>query len=146
MADDSRPLLVKRLGDRLFPVAPMDADALVKFPSGKPLKCKLTQNRSAPRLRLYWSMIGLIHENLDREISEEDLHNAIKVRLGFFTVVPFKSGVEKVPKSIAFDKMEEAEFARFLDAFKRLVREQIIPGIGTRAFENAALEMMGEEA
>lgn len=143
MAEDDRPLLVMRRGSMLVPVAPMDSEALMEMPGGKPMRCRLTMPRNVQRLRLYWSMIDLIAENLDG-ITRKALHDAVKVRLGFCTAVPFKTGSVVVPDSIAFDAMDEKTFADFLDAFKKMVRTDVIPGLNNAAFERAALEMLGE--
>ena len=138
-------IYVHRLGDRLLPEAPLDAELLRDFDAGKRLKCVLTMPRNVDRLRYYFACLTLIMENMDDPPGRQTLHDAIKVRLGFTQTVKGVGGPIILPASVAFDKMEETEFKDFLAAFKRLLVETIIPGINREAFERAALEMLGQE-
>lgn len=143
--NERAPLLMHRRGASLIPHGPMDAEALLGFDAGKPLRVRITQPRNIGRHRLYWAMVQLIRENMDKPPPADTLHEAIKVMLGLTQTVRLKDGtVVTLPGSIAFDTMDEPGFRSFLEDFKTLVRERIIPGMGKREFETAALEMMGD--
>lgn len=146
MADDA-PILMKRRGDHLEPCAELDARNLRKFDGGKSLRVRITQPRNVRRLRLYWGLMHKIHENMDNPPPLETLHEAIKVRLGYTETIRFKGGeVVTLPASIAFDKMKEPEFVEFMDRFKRFLCEVVIPGLNSRALEEAAAEILKEAA
>jgi hypothetical protein len=140
------PVLMHRRGHTLVPHAPMDLAVLEGFDAGRPLRVQITQPRNVGRHRLYWGMLALIRENLEQPVAVETLHEAIKVRLGLTMTVHLRSGPVVIPGSIAFEKMDEAEFRRFLETFKDLVRREIIPGINRTAFERQAHEMLGDAA
>lgn len=146
MADDA-PILMRRLGDRLEPCAEMDAINLRAFTGGKPVRVRITQPRNVGRLRLYWALLNKVHENMDNPPPIEKLHEAIKVRLGYVETIRFKGGeVVTLPASIAFDKMEEPEFGKFMERFKAFLTEVVIPGLNRPALEQAAREILGEVA
>lgn len=142
---DALPILMLRRGTMLMPAAPLDSEAVLGLPLDKALRVRVTQPRNVDRLRLYWALIGLIAENLDG-VTDEALHDAVKVRLGYCHEVRFRGGIIRVPKSVAFDQMEEPEFAAFLDRFIEFVRTDVIPGLSRPAFERRAREMLGEAA
>jgi hypothetical protein len=138
-------ILVMRRGEFLLPHAPVDGERIRDFPAGKALKITVTQpRRSNPQLRLYWSMLGLVCENLDQDISPETLHDWLKLRLGIVNNVRQRNGtVIAVPKSIAFDKMEHGEFTAYFDKVKALLGEHLIPGLNSEALEREARAMLG---
>lgn len=144
MSDDP-PILMKRLFDKLVPASALDADHLRDFPVGKSLRVRITMPRNVGRLRLYWAVLKLVHENMDSPPPIKRLHEAIKVRLGYTETIRFKGAAPVViPASIAFDKMSEPEFAKFFDRFKDFVTTVVIPGLDKPALEAEALEMLGE--
>jgi hypothetical protein len=133
------PLYIHRRGTFLAPWAPLDELAIAELPPGAKLRAKITQPRNAGRLRLYWSLLSLVAENMEHPPPRETMHAAIKMRLGLTTPVRFKNGeTVDVPRSIAFDAMTEAEFAGFFDSFRALVRSN-------PQMEKAAREMLGED-
>ncbi len=136
-------LYVHRMGDRLLPEAPLDAELLRDYDAGKRLKCVLTMPRNVDRLRYYFACLGLILDNMDNAPTKATLHDAIKVRLGYTQVVNGVGGPIVLPASVAFDKMSEDDFKGYLHDFKRLLVDAIIPGINLPGFEAAALEMLG---
>jgi hypothetical protein len=135
-------LFVHRVGDRLLPCAPLDAELIRAFDAKGKLRCVLTKPRNPDRLRFYFACLQLIRDNLDGAPSVEKLHEMVKVMMGYTITIKTKRDVTVLPASIAFDKMDESEFKVFIEDFKRLVTERIIPGIGTEPFERAALEMI----
>ncbi|HYE38258.1 hypothetical protein [Methylocaldum sp.] len=136
-----------RRGSFLAPVAPLDSDQLSKLPVGKPLAVRVTRARSVPQLRLYWSMLGLVAENLDQPITDDDLHEWVKGKLGYAAPVKQRNGeVVNVTRSIAFDKMDQQSFQAFFDKAKALLVEHIIPGLESEALEREARAMLGEAA
>lgn len=132
-----------RRGGFLVPASPIDSEALEAFTPGKRLKAKITQARSVQHHRLYWSALQLVRDNMDDPPPLNKLHEAIKVRLGYFSTITFADGsVATIPDSIAFDKMSQDEFRDYFDAFAKLVHEVIVPGLGSEVLENEARAML----
>lgn len=142
------PILVQRRGEFLVPQAPTDGDAIRELPAGKVLAITVRQpRRSNPQNRLYRSLLGIVCENLDQDITPDDLHVWMKLKLNLTTPIRQRNGeVTWVPKSVAFDKMDHAEFTAYFDRVKELVIEHLIPGLKSEALEREARAMLGEAA
>lgn len=136
-----------RRGGFLAPLAPMDADALERFPRSTRLKVKITQPRNVGRHRLYWAALQLVRDNMDDPPSLDALHAAVKIKLGYVKPIRFRNGeTVMIPDSVAFDAMDEATHREFFDRFAAFVRESLIPGLNSKAFEEEARAMLGEAA
>ena len=147
MSKERPPIFVQRRGSFLIPQAPIDGELLEGFPSGKPLRVAITQPRSVPQLRLYWSMLRLVADNMETEVTTEALHSWVKMRCGVAAAIPLKSGaVDYVPGSVAFDRMSQDEFARFFDRAVTLIVEHLLPGLGKASLVQEARIMLGEAA
>lgn len=140
---DAPPILMRRVLDKMVPASQLDADHLRKFPANKALRVRVTMPRNVGRLRLYWALLKVVHENMDHPPPIETLHEAIKVRLGYTETIRFKGAQSvELPSSIAFDKMAEPEFIVFMDRFKAFLTETVIPGLGKPELEEAAAEIL----
>lgn len=144
MSDEKPPILMQRRGGFLMPCSPMDAEMVEAFPSGKPLRVRITQPRSLPQHRLYWSMLQKVCENLEQPITTETLHQWIKLRCGVIEPIILRTGeIQEVPGSIAFDQMDQVSFNAFFQRAVDLICEHIIPGLEKPALEREAREMLG---
>lgn len=144
---DRPPMMMVRRGSFLAPLAPMDSDALSALPIGKALKVRVTQARSLPQSRLYFSLCDLVAANLDQDVTGDDLHEWLKIRLGLVTPIRLKNGtIAEVAKSVAFDKMEQPEFQAYCDKALDMMVEHIIPGTRKADLMREARAMLGEAA
>lgn len=145
---EKAPILVQRRGEFLVPQAPFDGECIRSLPAGKALAITVRQpRRSSRQNRLYRSLLGIVAENLDQDVTADDLHEWMKMRLGLTSEVQQRNGeIVRVTKSVAFDKMEHAEFTAYFDRAKRLVTEHLIPGLNSEALEREARAMLGEDA
>lgn len=141
------PIAMVRRGHFLAPYATADALELEALPSGVPLKVRVSRGRSAPQLRLYWALLGKVAENLDQDVTPEDLHEWLKLKLGYVRPIRLRNGqIAEVARSVAFDKMGHADFTAYMTAVKALLTEHIIPGVGSDVLEREARAMLGEPA
>lgn len=142
------PILVQRRGEFLVPHGPMDGEAIRALPAGKVLAITARQpRRSNPQNRLYRALLGVVCDNLDQPLLPDDLHEWMKLHLDLTTPVKSRNGkVTWVTKSVAFDKMEHAEFTAYFERVKALIVEHFIPGINSIALEREARAMLGEIA
>lgn len=146
MSSERPAILMVRRGAFLAPLGPVDASAIERLPSnGKALKVKVTQPRSGPQHRLYWTIIGLVADNLE-DVSEDTLHDVIKLRCGYAKAVKTRRGIEYVPASIAWDKMPQDEFNVFFEKAMRFICDDVIPGMSRPALEREARELLGAPA
>lgn len=146
MADEKPPIMVQRRGDFLLPEAPLDGEALRELPAGKALAITVRQPRRSNRQnRLYRGLLTIVAENLDQDVTPDDLHEWMKMRLGLTREVKQRNGdIVLVTRSVSFDKMEHAEFTAYFDRAKRLITEHLIPGLNSDALEREAYAMLGE--
>lgn len=144
MSKDRPPIFMVRRGSFLQPETPLDGELLAEYPAAKRLRVALTQPRSNPHLRLYWSMLRLVVDNLDTPVTTEALHEWVKLKCGVSVAIPLRSGaVDHVPGSVAFDKMDQDQFNRFFDRAMGLIVEHLIPGLSKGRLESEARAMLG---
>lgn len=105
---------VQRKGGYLAPEFKMDAEAIELLPYGERLRVTLHTGRVPKRLRFYWSFLKKVVDSTACAPNVESLHEALKVSIGYVTPVMVRGYQINVPRSIAFDKMDEAEFSLFL--------------------------------
>jgi hypothetical protein len=142
---DEAPLMMVRRGSFLAPYTPFDSEQLEGFPAGRAMRVKLTQPRSVPHHRLYWAMLNKVCENLDT-IPPKTLHGLVKLRCGYAIEVRTKSGVERIPGSIAFDKMTAPEFREFFERAVTFICEQVLPGLRSADLKREIEQMLGVAA
>lgn len=121
-----------------------DSD-LSKLPEGVRLKAVITRPRSVPHHRLYWSMLQLVVENCESIRDAGQLHDLIKIRLGYCDPIQSaKTGdTYLIPRSIAFGKMDQTEFNEFFGQAADFINEEVIPGIGRDTLKKQAQQMLG---
>lgn len=135
---------MERRGAGLAPKSLIDATALERFPWNKALRVRVVRDRSNPQLRLYWSLLTKVADNLDQDVSPEDLHEWLKMKLGYTKPIRLKSGeVAEVAASVALDKMEQAEFNTYFNASTDLLVQQVIPGLNRESLVKEAQAMLG---
>ena len=70
-------------GIRLCPADGYAEEALNQLPYGTAVEIKFYQRRSYPKLKLYWSVLGTCVKNGDKYGTAENLHDVIKITLGY---------------------------------------------------------------
>ncbi len=112
----------------LWPASEAAVALAAKFKNGQSVRADIKRMRSPRQLRMWWGMIGLIHEHQDTYATREDLSDAFKIWLGHCTEMRLKDGRAAVrAKSIAFGNMKQDSFNELMDAAIKLVCERIMP-------------------
>ncbi len=114
--------------------------------NGTGVTVEVKRARNINHHRLYWALVGKVHENLDhnRYPSTDFLSDAIKVSVGHCTPFEMADGsIALIPKSISFAEMDQDQFAKFFDSVCRVVCERIIPGMDAGALKNEISQMVG---
>jgi hypothetical protein len=99
---------------------------------------KLRQNRSLPWHRRYWALCQLVYQNCEEFKSATEVHLWLKLECGLTKEIMLRSTGEivKVPDSIAFDKMDQNQWAAFWKRACDVIHEHVLPGIDIAALEN----------
>lgn len=87
----------------------------------------------------------MICDNLDG-VRPETLHDLIKLRIGHVHVVKTARGLEKLPGSIAFGKMDQGEFKAFFDKAAAFITTEVVPGLKREDLDRRLGELLGETA
>lgn len=105
------------------------------YPMGTMLRARFIKPRSIPHHHLYWAVLQEVVEATGAWATVEDLHTAIKLHLRMvqeIRMIQKRNGeVETrfLPRSIAFDKMDQAEFRLFFKKAMLAIEEST--GINT---------------
>ena len=111
------PIAVKRVGNRLVPTSGFDEKLIMEQPEDVVIEITVARRRSVPQLRKYWAILNEVIESAPCNYpTAEKLHCAIKMALGYTTdFITMDGEVVKIPDSVAFDKMDAADFRLYFD-------------------------------
>lgn len=136
----------KDLG-HLTPVDHAGEEALRQLKFGDVVTVEVKKPRNSKHHRLYWALIGIVHHNQDRYETTEQLHSALKIAAGHYDLLTMPSGQEyKIPRSIAFDKMDQVEFSQFYDRVCDLIAKHFLPGVSVEDLKAEVEQMIGVRA
>jgi hypothetical protein len=87
---------------------------------GRDCMVHLSAPRNVRHHKLYWALIRFIREHTDQFAGHDDeiIHTSLKLATGYVkTFIDTETGkAVMVPRSIAFESMDQARFAKFFDA------------------------------
>ena len=107
-------LFLKRVGNSLVPDGDESVSALSEVPFGKSLKCKVWQPRNIRAHRLFFAVCKRIGDGVGRDA--EQIATVFKLAADHVDIIRSKNyGEIRVPKSIAFDKMDNVAMSAFME-------------------------------
>lgn len=113
-----------RVGNRLAPDMAMDERALDGIAQGERVRVEIKEFRNVGRHRAYWAMLQEVIDATECALSPERLHEVVKLETGLIELVALPNGMKvALPGSIAFDKIDEAEFVAFFKSAERWLSE-----------------------
>jgi hypothetical protein len=144
-ADDKPFMMLRRVPQGFVPLTAYDHEQIDRVPIFADVRASITMPRSLPRHRFYWVLLGIVAENQDRWRTAEDLHTAIKVKLGYIEDFHLIDGSLLIrPRSTNFDSMDEIEFREYLDRALEVICTEIIPGLDIRALKAEGERKIGK--
>lgn len=135
-------LLRKHMG-ALRPIDGQGEEYLKNLKDGEIVRAEPKRARNPKQHALYWAAINLCFDHQDTYATPDQLHNAIKVALGYCDMLETKTGKIAIPKSIAFGNMPQDEFAAFFDRFVALICTRIMPNTDDAEFRHELEAMIG---
>ena len=136
-----RVLLQKQLG--AFRPADDDADALLsKLKPGEFVRAEIRRPRNLGHHRKFWKLMSIVCQNQDFYKTPEAVCTAIKLHIGHTETFRYKGGIIELPKSIAFDKMDQAAFEEFYNRAVDCVVAEIIPGLNSADLKREVDELL----
>ena len=108
---------------------------------GDVVMVEIRRPRNPMQHRLYWQLCRTVAMNHDTLQNEEQVHQVIKILTGHTDIVRVGDQLIQVPRSIAFDKMDQKEFDQFFERAKDVVVSELLPGVGLRELQDEILRM-----
>lgn len=97
-------------------LAPSDEEAkqaIRRWKVGETLKCSVKKPRDYKNHKRYFALLNLTFENQDRYTSFEHFRKAVQLAAGHVDeLVTIEGEVVFLPKSIAYDSLDEMEFCK----------------------------------
>jgi hypothetical protein len=113
-----------RDGMALRPWGAESGDVISKLPSDKPLEVTIKTKRNARHSALYWVLCHRIAAAIGAN-DPENVSDVLKIETGYCVTVKSKRyGELKLPRSISFAKMGQAEFAEFFDRCLEVIQNE----------------------
>ena len=86
--------------------------------------------RSVRQLRLFWSLMTLLAENVDHLVSKDDAAYQIKIDVGEVDWFVHRASGLKFgkPRSLAFESMPQDRFNRFMERVLFVIERDYAPG------------------
>ena len=137
-------ILLLNTSHGLIPIYDDDFDKKKQLKVGESYKCKITKARNIQFHKLYFALINCSWQYLNEATqshyknSVEQYRKSVEVTAGHCDTVfniTLKSWVD-IPKSIAFDKMDELEFKDLYERVKDVIFLVFLKNITMEEFEN----------
>ena len=130
-----------REGTNLRPFGAESAAVLSRLPFGKVLRAELKQPRNGAQHRLFWTLCARIGDAVGCE--HEDISCLLKLRTGHVRRIKTKTGIEEIPMSISFAKMDQIAFKAFFDKCVHVIYNEF--GIAVPDILEAVKDLLEEQ-
>lgn len=137
--------LIRRSDFSFVPATDEDMEKALKIRKGQAVECSVKVLRNYKLLKKFWAMVNTAFNFLS-PVQQEFFHDSvdgfrctIEVAAGYydeFYDATRRAWVQK-PKSIAFDKMDEAEFDKLYEDVVNIVFKLFLPHVDRDAFYEA---------
>jgi hypothetical protein len=123
--------LLRRIGGALFGADDEAVKLVRKVPHNGTVAVRFSsRSRSAKQNAMYWRVLERVVAATGNWRTPEELHIALKIATGHVEVVKLVDGrLVKVPKSIAFDALDQDEAQTFYDAAFRVICDEVMGGM-----------------
>lgn len=129
--------LVKDENGLLHPSAEADAEYLKRFKAGAHFKASVTMKRNGKHHRLGMALLQAVFDNQDKYLCFEHFLTEVKLLTGYVTTHISSNGdVYYIPKSIAFESMDELAFGKWKNEALSAVMQHFIPDMSPADQEN----------
>lgn len=124
-------LYLKRTLSGFSPADEASSDAMKSYKIGETYRADVVKPRNLKNHRRWWALCNLIYQNTEQYKSVDQVHDHLKILAGHCTQIVSKSTGEVylVADSIAFGRLDEAQFQEVFGRAVNAVVEHILPGI-----------------
>lgn len=138
----------KHLG-ALRPLDEHGEQILRKIPQGADVRVEVTVPRNVQHHRLFWALATAVWKTLPHGLGNqyptvEDVVGALKVYTGHCRTIVLSGGmVAKIPKSIAFAKMDQTAFDAFFERCCDVIAREFLPDVTSEQWRQEIERMAG---
>ena len=100
-------------GDALVSFDDEAAEVLRKWKPGVMIEVEAKKPRNSQFHRKLFAMLNIVFRNTDKFKNMDELLYFVKIETGHTDIVELKTIAFRIPRSIAFNKMNEDEFGQF---------------------------------
>lgn len=120
----------RRYAHTLVPNGDDARDILSSIPNHGEVLIDIRTARSVRQLRLFWSLMTLLAENIEWLASKDDAADQIKIDVGEVDwFIHHLTGVKfSKPRSLAFESMPQDRFNRFMNRVLFVIERDYAPG------------------
>lgn len=116
-------LWLARRGKSLIPTDEVGEAWVKRLQLGECAEFEVRRPRSVQWNRMYWGLCRCIGENQDPPRDEDSIDAELRIRAGHFEVILFDGLEVRVPKRIAFDKMDSDAWEGYWARVEQAVSE-----------------------
>lgn len=131
-------LTMRRTLGGLRPTDAMGEEALNEYPIGADLKIKATKGRHPVHHRKFMALLHAVYEHQDTWPTFDLFRRAVQRACGFSEVV----NDQVFDVSIAWSKMDQAEFEELYKKAVHLIQTRIIPGVDSADLQRQVDEIL----
>ena len=114
-------IFVEKFNNSLHPTEGYDFD---KLKNGQTYEVSVKKYRNIRFHRKFYGLLNKLYDAVHPEYDIDTLRKIFTMRAGFYDRVVTKKGETYLPKSIAFEKMDEIEFNDFYTRFNKELKEE----------------------
>lgn len=149
-------IYVKPRGGRLVPASEADEEAVRALPPGKVVKATVVRERNAPQNAFYWALCAkiaaILNDMGEADATKDNVSDRIKIATGHCSLSLLSPHAQRetgqkyavTPKSIAFHKMDQAEFNAFLNRATAFILIELLQHFPTGEFRQMINQMLTE--
>lgn len=113
----------QRVGDTLVPHGTESHVEFARVPFNKLVHVEVRRPRNSQHHRLYWALCARIAGAIGSDA--ENISDMFKIATGHCTIIRSKTyGELKLPKSIAFSRMDQTQFSAFFERCIQVMYEE----------------------
>lgn len=137
--------LVVTKSRHIVPASPDDRARVRTLRPGDILPVRITKPRNGDHHRKFMALVAFVAEHHPHYRSVPDVLVELKMRTGHYDhyVRRLTGEVVYIPKSIAFDEMDEGDFAIWSAQAREIIFSAMLPEFTARDRERLALEIDG---
>ena len=125
----ARAVFARKL-NALYPAEPEAEQLLHSVGQGELVMVEIRRPRNVYHHRKFFALLNLVYENQEHFKSVDELLAALKLALGYVTIVRTKRfGEIAIPKSINFATMDQPAFEQFYNRAVDFIVAEVIPGL-----------------